>query len=197
MPTEDGAVYQKCSICNKEEFVAKIPKADIYKLSQSAFTYSGSACKPIVTVARTGEALDKSQYDVTYKNNTNAGTATALVTFKGDYYEGTKALTFKINKAANTLSAKGKKPSVKAAKLKKKNQTVKRAKALAVRNAQGAVTYKKTKGNKKITVAKNGKITVKKGLKKGTYKIKVKVTAAGNSNYNKATKTVTVTVRVK
>ncbi|MBR6393124.1 MAG: InlB B-repeat-containing protein, partial [Eubacterium sp.] len=197
MPTEDGAVYQKCSICNKEEFVAKIPKADIYKLSQSAFTYSGSACKPIVTVARTGEALDKSQYDVTYKNNTNAGTATALVTFKGDYYEGTKALTFKINKAANTLSAKGKKPSVKAAKLKKKNQTVKRAKALAVRNAQGAVTYKKTKGNKKITVAKNGKITVKKGLKKGAYKVKIKVTAAGNSNYNKATKTVTVTIKVK
>ena len=92
---------------------------------------------------------------------------------------------------------KAKKPVVKYKKLKKRNQTVKRAKALAVRNAQGAVTYKKTKGNKKITVAKNGKITVKKGLKKGTYKIKVKVTAAGNSNYNKATKTVTVTVRVK
>ena len=197
MPTEDGAVYQKCSICNKEEFVAKIPKADIYKLSQSAFTYSGSACKPIVTVARTGEALDKSQYDVTYKNNTNAGTATALVTFKGDYYEGTKALTFKINKAANTLSAKGKKPSVKAAKLKKKNQTVKRAKALAVRNAQGAVTYKKTKGNKKITVAKNGKITVKKGLKKGTYKVKIKVTAAGNANYKAKSKTVTISIKIK
>ena len=196
-PEKDGKIYQECSLCGKKELVAGYPKADIYTLSQSEFTYTGKACEPKVTVARTGEEIAETQYDVTYSDNINAGTATALVTFKGDYYEGTKTVTFKINKAANTLRAKGKKPSVKAAKLKKKNQTVKRAKALTVRNAQGAVTYKKAKGNKKITVAKNGKITVKKGLKKGTYKVKIKVTAAGNSNYNKATKTVTVTIKVK
>ena len=101
----------------------------------------------------------------------------------------------KLPKLANTLYAKGKKPAVKYSKTKKR--TIKRSKAITVKNAVGKLSYKKTKGNKKITVAKNGKITVKKGLKKGTYKIKVKVTAAGNSNYNKATKTVTVTVRVK
>ena len=44
---------------------------------------------------------------------------------------------------------------------------------------------------------KNGKITVPKGTKKGTYKIKVKVTAAGNDSYNKLTKTVTATIKVK
>ena len=197
MPTEDGAVYQKCSICNKEEFVAKIPKADIYKLSQSAFTYSGSACKPIVTVARTGEALDKSQYDVTYKNNTNAGTATALVTFKGDYYEGKKAVSFKINKAPNPIYVKAKKVTLKASKLKSKKLSVKRAKAVTVKNAKGKLTYKKAKGNKKITVANNGKITVKKGLKKGNYKVKIMVTAAGNGNYKPLTKTVTVKIKVK
>ncbi len=196
-PEEDGKIYQECSLCGKNELVAGYPKADIYTLSQSEFTYTGKACEPKVTVARTGEEIAQTQYDVTYSDNINAGTATALVTFKGDYYEGTKALTFKINKAANTLSAKGKKPSVKAAKLKKKNQTVKRAKALAVRNAQGAVTYKKTKGNRKITVTKNGNITVKKGLKKGTYKVKIKITAAGNANYKKANKTVTVKIKVK
>lgn len=42
-----------------------------------------------------------------------------------------------------------------------------------------------------------GKVTVKKGLKKGTYKIKVKVSAAGDANHKKAAKNVTVTVRVK
>ena len=42
-----------------------------------------------------------------------------------------------------------------------------------------------------------GKLTVKKGLKKGSYPIKVKVTAAGNGNYKSAAKTVTVKVVVK
>jgi len=57
---------------------------------------------------------------------------------------------------------------------------------------------KKAKFRKYFKVnAKTGKITVKKKLKKGTYKIKVKVTAAGNDNYNSLTKTVTFKVKVK
>ncbi len=96
-------------------------------------------------------------------------------------------------KKANTLVAKGK--TVKAKPNKK--TVIKKAKAFTIKNAQGAVTFKKAKGNKKITVAKNGKITVKKGLKKGTYKIKVKVTAAGNAEYKAAVKTVTVKIVVK
>lgn len=96
-------------------------------------------------------------------------------------------------KKANTLTAKGKTVKVK----KNKKTVIKKAKAFTIKNAQGAVTFKKSSGNKKITVAKNGKITVKKGLKKGTYKVKIKVTAAGNSSYKAATKTVTVTIKVK
>lgn len=96
-------------------------------------------------------------------------------------------------KKANTLSAKGKTVTVK----KSKKTVIKKAKAFTIKDAKGAVTFKKSSGNKKITVSKAGKITVNKGLKKGTYKIKVKVTAAGNSSYNKKTVTVTVTIKVK
>ncbi len=103
----------------------------------------------------------------------------------------------KLPKKANTLTVKTKKPTVKFVKLKKKNQTIALKKAMTVSNAQGTLTFKKSKGNKKITVAKNGKITVKKGLKKGTYTIKIKVTAAGNTEYNAAVKTVTVKIIVK
>ena len=43
-----------------------------------------------------------------------------------------------------------------------------------------------------------GTVTVKKGLKKGTYKIKVKIKAGGNTNYKQsAVKTVTFKIRVK
>ena len=52
-------------------------------------------------------------------------------------------------------------------------------------------------GKKIVINSKTGNITVKKGLKKGTYKVKVKVTAAGNTDYKKVTKTVTFKIKVK
>ena len=61
---------------------------------------------------------------------------------------------------------------------------------------QGTRTYTKASGNSKITVNKStGKVTVKKGLKKGTYTVKVKVKAAGNEYYKASTKTVTFTIK--
>ena len=64
---------------------------------------------------------------------------------------------------------------------------------------QGRLSYKKASGNKKITINKTtGKVTVKKGLKKGTYKMKVKVMAAGNADYKASVwKTVTFKVKIK
>ncbi|MBQ7203799.1 MAG: leucine-rich repeat domain-containing protein [Eubacterium sp.] len=103
----------------------------------------------------------------------------------------------KLPKKKNPLVAKGKTVTVKYAKLKKKNQTVLKKDAFKISNAKGKVSFKKSSGNKKIAVNSAGKITVKKGLKKGKYTIKVKVTAAGNATYKKITKTVTVTIRVK
>ncbi len=103
----------------------------------------------------------------------------------------------KTAKYNNTLTLKAKSPIVKFSKLWKKSQTVALKKWITVSKAQGKVTFKKSSGNKKITVSKAGKITVKKGLKKGTYKVKIKVTAAGNATYKAKTKTVTVKIKVK
>ena len=104
----------------------------------------------------------------------------------------------KLPKVSNTASIKAKTATVKYSKLRKKNQTVARKNAIVVSKAKGTVTYKKVSGNKKITInKKTGKITLKKGLKKGTYKLKVKVTASGTSKYKKAVKTVTVKIKVK
>ncbi len=110
-------------------------------------------------------------------------------------------ITRTYNKAANTLAAKGKTVKVK----KNRKVTVKRKKAITIKNAVGKVTYSKVsvkKGKKsfkkKIAVnKKTGKITVKKGLKKGTYKVKIKVKAAGSNTYKAKTKTVTVKIIIK
>ncbi len=60
--------------------------------------------------------------------------------------------------------------------------------------AKGKVSYKITKGStKNIKVSSKGKVTLKKGCKKGTYKIRV--TALATSTYQKATKTITIKVK--
>ena len=157
-------------------------------------TYDGMAKTPEVTVKIGDTVLKKdADYTVEYGNNVNAGNGTAVVT--GKTFEGKKTLTFAIDKAAQVMSVKAAKKTLKARKLKKKVQTVK---ALTVGNANGIVSYKKISGSKKLTVnSKTGKISVKKKTKKGTYKVKVRVSAAGDQNYTAASRTVTVTVKVK
>ncbi len=72
--------------------------------------------------------------------------------------------------------------------------------------AKGKLSYKYVsarKGKKSFKKffkvnARTGKVIMRKGLKKGTYKVKVKIKAAGNANYKaSAWKSVTFKVRVK
>ena len=171
-----------------------ISSAKITGLKAVNYTGKAQTQDPVVTLD--GATLTKgTEYKVSYKNNTNAGTATVVVTGTGDNHMGTATATFKINKIAQKMTATAKAKTVKVAKVGKAKQTVA---PITVKNAQGAVTYKKAGGAKQLTVnAKTGKITVKKGTKKGTYKCTVKVTAKGNTNYNALTKTVKVTIKVK
>ena len=127
----------------------------------------------------------------------NAGTYYVKATLAADenYLAATSApATLVILKAAQPMTVKHKNATVKASALKKKAQALS---VLTVGKAQGSVTCRKKSGSPKITVAKNGKVTVKKGLKKGTYTIKVEVKAAGNTNYKSGAKTVAFRVVVK
>ena len=91
------------------------------------------------------------------------------------------------------VKANNKKFTVKA--LSEKAKTFK---AVTVKGKKGKLTYKAKPIGKKAKKAlkfKNGKITVKKGTKKGTYKMKVTVKAAATDGYL-ASKAVTKTVKV-
>ena len=107
-------------------------------------------------------------------------------------------------KAANPMKVRGKTVTIRYRKLKKKSRIVKAAKAYKFSNkGKGTRIYKKVSVNRKKYAKKfkvnrkTGKITVKKGIKKGTYKVKIKITAAGNDTYQESSKTVTVRIRVK
>ncbi|MCD7840238.1 MAG: CAP domain-containing protein [Erysipelotrichaceae bacterium] len=75
-------------------------------LSQTSYTYDGTAKKPTVTLKNGSTTLKNgTDYTVSYSNNTNAGTATVKITGKGSY-TGTLTKTFTINKASYTPTVK-------------------------------------------------------------------------------------------
>ena len=170
------------------------------ELDKAQATYTGKAQKGVVkSVKLNGEVLPSSAYTVNAVAGTNAGDYKVTVTGAGRYV-GMATATFTITKANQVVAAKNKTISLKAKKLKKKAQTVKASKVAKGNSAKSAITYKLTKVNKakkKFKVAANGKITVKKKLKAGTYKLTITASAAANANYNKASKNFTVTIDVK
>ncbi|MDO4870098.1 MAG: hypothetical protein Q4A65_07455 [Bacillota bacterium] len=110
-----------------------------------------------------------------------------------------KTLKIESFKADNPLDVTGKTATIKYKKLKKKSKTLEVTKVLTFeKDGKGAITYKKLSGNKKITINETtGKVTVKKKLKKGTYKVTALVKAAGDDTYKAAEKEVSFKIRVK
>lgn len=103
----------------------------------------------------------------------------------------------KPEKLANTMTvSRAKTASVKAKSLKKKAKKLAISKFIKVREAQGEVTYAKV-GKSKLSLARSGKVTVPKRLKRGTYLLKLKVNASGDSSHLAMSVPVTVRVRVK
>ncbi|MBQ6402080.1 MAG: cadherin repeat domain-containing protein [Firmicutes bacterium] len=165
-----------------------------------------------------GEMASIEGLDVTVSHDWKEATCTEPKTCNG--CGATEGEPLGLSRHANPLTVKGKTATVKYSKLKKKSRTLDVSKAIVVSNAQGAVSYEKVgvtytkaksvkmskkalkkyqkKAAKKIIINRNtGKITVKKGLKKGTYKMNVNVSAAGNADFYPLTNTATVKIRVK
>ncbi len=167
-------------------------------LSKKSYTYTGKAIKPEVTVKLGNITLTQgTDYTVSYSNNKKVGTATVTVKAKNTC-SGTVKKTFVIKKATNTLKVKAKKVNVKYSKIKEKSLSLNISKVLSVSKNKGKVTYSKISGNSKITInKKTGRITIKKGLTKGLYKVKIKVTATGNSKYKSKTVTKIGKIKVK
>ena len=151
------------------------------------YAYTGKRIAPTVEIAGLVKGED---YDVAFKNNRKVGTASVTVTGKGSL-AGSVTHTFKIAKASQTIEAKNvgrkAKASTKTGRLAK-DRTY-NLKAIAKVSAKTKVQFKKANNSagKKITVdASSGKVTVKQGLKAGTYKVKVKLTANASASYKAA-----------
>ena len=83
------------------------------------------------------------------------------------------------------------------AKLRKKSRTIKASSVMgSAVEGKGKLRFTKVSGNKKIKInKKTGKVTVRKGLKRGTYDVTVKLRPAQNTKAASA-QTVSFTIRV-
>ena len=146
----------------------------------STKTYTGKAQTQAIVVEDGYFTLTKgTDYDVTYANNVKVGTASVVITGKGNY-TGTVTKTFAIKKAPNTITAKN---------FTKTYSTKAQTFSLGVKVKNGTPTYKSS--SKYVTVSKAGKVTVKaKYIGKAT----ITITSPEKAYYSKQTKKITVTV---
>ena len=179
--TEEGLESIHCSVCGEikegtQRPVAKLTKS-VSTLSISgitAKTYNGKAQTQAVVVKDGDTTLaDGTDYTVTYKDNTNAGTASVIITGIGKYSDSVTK-TFTIKKIANTITAKSIVKSYSA-----QVQTF----DLGVKVKNGTPTYKSD--NKSVTVSKAGKVTVKA---KFIGNANITITSPASTNYTSVTK---------
>ncbi len=208
---EDGMTASvECTSCGAVikdgKVIPAIQSIDIYEPENNK--YNGKAKEATVVVMdEAGESLTEGRdYQITYEDNVAPGLAYVYIDFMGNY-DGHFSDSFEIVKGDNPLAIKGKTYSIRYSTLKKKTQVLAAGKIYSVtRKGAGKMSYalysaKKGAKSFKRYFAVNkttGKLTVKKGLKKGTYKVVVKAKAAGNSNYKaSAQKAVTITITVR
>ena len=139
-------------------------------LANASAVYTGKAIKPSVkSVVLNGKTLKAgADYTVAYKNNVKAGTATVVVTGKGNY-AGAKSATFKIKPASVTAVALKKTSATYAGKAQKPAVKAVKASSLVLKTTDYAVSYRDAKGK-----------TIKQSAVKAAGRYKVVVTGKGN-----------------
>lgn len=86
-------------------YVKPSTSGNTLKLSKTSYVYSGSACKPTVTLLnKNGKAINTYYYTVKYSNNTNVGTAKVTISFRNGY-SGSASTTFTIKPKSTTISS--------------------------------------------------------------------------------------------
>lgn len=176
---EAASVIVKLTVKEKDVPVQPIEKVTLTSANTvvkvADVTYTGKAQKPAVTVVVDGKKLAAGDYIATYSNNVNAGTAKVVIAGKGDY-TGKVAKTFKIKKAAQTISG---------------GTIYVYDRYTAVRvSAKGTVKYASTNKNIAVVDSRSGLVRTKQ-----PGKVQIKVTASGNANYNAASGVFTLIIK--
>ena len=100
-----GTVTKEFEIKKEQESVKINLKDCIVTLNPKSLVYNGKPQQPTVTVTYRGKIVPKTEYNVAYQNNTNAGKeAKAVITAKNGNYTGSRIVQFSIGKKSLTAS---------------------------------------------------------------------------------------------
>lgn len=148
--------------------------------SSSSKTYNGKKPSFYVYVIRNGQIVDKQKVTI---NAVNAGSYTYYI----NGYD--QPMKFTINKATgNKITSKVNSRRASYKRCQKSSYSFSIGAKAA--KSSSSITYKSS--SKYVTVNKYGKVTVKKGIKKGNYKVAVTAT---NKNYKNVVKYIKIYVR--
>lgn len=208
--TIGACAFTNCSYIKKVTLPTGITSIGSYAFAGCAYLTSITLPSSLTSVYDNAFNTTQSLTTIKFKGsapeigeNAFYGTASTLVVYfpkayASSYssikkkYGGTPTWTSYKSTQKITVKANSLKKTIKKSKLKKKAQTF-RVTAMA----KGKLTFTKTGGSSRIKIGKNGKVTVKKGTKKGTYKVTVRIDAKTTSAFKKASVTKTIKVKVK
>ena len=194
----EASVKENCTyrsapgVINNPGISTKIVAKDIvkeYSAKNQIFSLGAKASSNgLLHYASDNDSVQVNRYGSVVVKGKFIGKATITITVDETdiYKKATKTITVTVKKASQPIKVSPAKKSYKASALKKKAKKFN----IKVKKAKGKVTY--TSNSKSVTVNGKGKVTVSKGIKKGTYK--VTVTAAETSTYAKATQTVVIRI---
>ena len=161
------------------------------KKANATVTYNKKTQLPtIITVNGKKLVVGKDCKIVSSKKYKDTGKYILTIEGIGNY-RGKTDVVFTIEKAKQIIKTSVNKKSYKASALKKSKKKF----ALKPKAVSKKFTYtvKGKKAKKYISVNKKGKVTIKKGIKKGTYKIVIK--AKATKNHKQGTKVVKITIK--
>lgn len=163
--------------------------------ASTSTVYTGTSQNLTITIGDK-TLTEGTDFEVVGTKPTNAGTYTLTIRGIGQY-EGETTISYTITKANKPVMTYSKKTAKVLAKGFKAKQLKKKSKKFKLNlKTDGAKKTYKVKGKKAkkwITVSKKGVVTLKKGIKKGVYKIRVKI--KGTSNFKKGTRTIKIVVK--
>lgn len=166
--------------------------AERFEATIKSRTYNGKYQKAVLRIkTASGRVLTEGKhFKVVSKKTSFKNAGKYIITIKGiGKFTGTKKIAYRIKKADQKIAVTGAKTSLKASALRKRSQTFR----LKTEVKGGAkVTYKASSKRIKINQS-TGKVVLKRGMKKGRYKIVVSTDAT--KNYEAGKKTIYIRVK--
>ena len=155
-----------------------IKPAAVTGVSNKTYNTRAQTQSPVVKMGATTLKAG-TDYTVSYRNNTNAGTATVIISGKG-HYKGTVSKTFTIAKANQNITVKAAASGIDIGKTTK----------LTASGAKETTRYTFTSSNAKVAAVNSAGTVTGKAM--GT--VTITVSTAETANYKAGSKTVKITV---